>query len=172
LLALRAPQLFAAAAIHSSVPCGAASDAAGAARVMAEGPSSAGSDALAAEARAQAGHKARVPALVIHGSADTTVAPVNAVFLVRQFLLLNGIAPDELPPGDALPPAQMRAVHPRAADYLSSEYYAGRRLAARLLTIPGLGHAWSGGDPAYEFFDDRHLDATALICDFFASHRR
>jgi poly(3-hydroxybutyrate) depolymerase len=63
-------------------------------------------------------------------------------------------------------------VHPRAADYLSSEYYAGRRLAARLLTIPGLGHAWSGGDPAYEFFDDRHLDATELICDFFASHRR
>ena len=171
LLALRAPQLFAAVAIHSSVPCGAASEAAGAARVMAEGPSG-GTDALAAEARARAGNKARVPALVIHGSADTTVAPVNAVYLVRQFLLLNGIAPAELPAGAALPPAQMRAVHPRAADYLSSEYYAGRRLAARLLTIPGLGHAWSGGDPAYEFFDDRHLDATEVICDFFASHRR
>jgi poly(3-hydroxybutyrate) depolymerase len=170
-LALRSPGLFAAVAIHSSVPPGAAFDAADAARVMTEGAWK-GTDALAAEARIKAGEKARLPALVIHGSVDTTVAPVNAVFLVRQFLLLNGIAPYELPPGDALPPAQMRAVHPRAADYLSSDYYAGRRLAARLLTIPGLGHAWSGGNPAYEFFDDRHLDATALVCDFFASHRR
>ena len=53
---------------------------------------------------------------------------------------------------------------------LTREYYAGRRLAARLLTIPGLGHAWSGGDAAYPFFDERYLDATGLVCDFFASH--
>jgi poly(hydroxyalkanoate) depolymerase family esterase len=170
-LALRAPHLFAAAAIHSAVPCGAASDAHDAARVMAEGPIR-DIDALAAEARARAGAKTRLPALIIHGSADRTVAPVNAVFLARQFLLLNGAAPDELPGGAALPPAQIRAFQARATDYLDSEYYAGRRLAARLLTIPGLGHAWSGGDPAYPFFDDRHLDATELICEFFASRHR
>jgi poly(hydroxyalkanoate) depolymerase family esterase len=169
-LALRMPGLFAAAAFHSSVPCGAASDPHDAGRVMAEGPLDARTDALAAQARAAAGAKARVPALVIQGSADTTVAPVNAVYLVRQFLLFNGLAPEELPAGAALPPAQMRAVHPRGSDYLMSEYYAGRRIAARLLTIPGLGHAWSGGDPAFEYCDDRHLDATTLVCDFFASH--
>ena len=95
---------------------------------------------------------------------------MNAVFLVRQFLLFNGL--NDLPPGAALPPAQMRAVHPRAADYLMSEYYAGRRLAARLLTVPGLGHAWSGGNSAHPYFDDRYLDATALVCDFFDAHRR
>ena len=95
---------------------------------------------------------------------------MNAVFLVRQFLLFNGL--EELPPGAALPPAQMRAVHPRAADYLMSEYYAGRRLAARLLTVPGLGHAWSGGIAAHPYMDDRHLDATAVVCDFFDGHRR
>ena len=167
-LALRAPQLFAAVAIHSAVPPGAASDAADAARAMAEGPP-AGTDALAAEARAKTGGKARLPALVVHGSADRTVAPVNAVFLVRQFLLLNGMAPLELPAGAALPPAQIRAFQPRISDYLLGEYYAGRRLAAQLLTVPGLGHAWSGGDSGYEFFDERHLDATELICDFFAS---
>jgi poly(hydroxyalkanoate) depolymerase family esterase len=167
-LALRAPQLFAAAAIHSSVPCGAATDAHDAARVMLEGPSR-GTDALAIEAHAKAGGKARVPALVIHGAVDRTVAPVNAVFLVRQFLLLNGVAPEELPAGAALPPAQVRAFQPRVSDYLLSEYYAGRRLAAQWLAIPGLGHAWSGGDPAYPFFDGRTLDATELICNFFAS---
>jgi poly(hydroxyalkanoate) depolymerase family esterase len=170
-LALRVPQLFAAAAIHSGVPCGAATDAHDAARAMIEGPRG-NTDALAVEARAKSGGKARVPALVIHGAADDVVTPVNAVFLVRQFLLLNGFAPGELPAGAALPPAQIRAFQARVSDYLMSEYYADRRLAARLLTIPGLGHAWSGGDPALPFFDGGRLDATQLVCDFFASHAR
>src|SRR5687767_9191152 len=168
-LALRAPQLFAAAAVHSAVPCGSAFDAADAARVMSEGPKR-GTDEIAIEARAKSGHKARVPALVIHGAADSTVAPVNAAFLVRQFLLLNGI--EQLPSGPALPPAHIRPFQRQVSDYHLSEYYAGRRLAAAFLTIPGLEHAWSGGDPAHRFFDERHLDATELICDFFASHSR
>jgi poly(hydroxyalkanoate) depolymerase family esterase len=170
-LALRAPQLFAAAAVHSSLACGAATDAHDAARAMIEGPRVA-TDALASEARAKAGEKTRLPALVIHGAADTTVAPVNSVFLARQFLLFNGLAPAELPGGAALPPGQVRPFQARVSGYLVADYHAGRRLAARLVTIPGLGHAWSGGDPALEFFDGRRLDATALICDFFAAHPR
>jgi len=170
-LALREPQLFAAAAAHSSVACGAATDAHDAARAMTEGPRAA-TDAMAIEARAKAGGNARLPALVIHGAADASVAPVNSVYLVRQFLLFNGLAPGELPAGAALPPAQVRPFQPRVSDYLAADYHAGRRLAARLVTIPGLGHAWSGGDPVHEFFDGRGLDATALICDFFASHVR
>ena len=123
-----------------------------------------------AEARAAAGAEARMPALVIQARPTRRSHPVNAVFLVRQFLLFNGL--EELPPGAALPPALTRAVHPRAADYVMSEYYAGRRLAARLMTIPGLGHAWSGGDSAFEYCDERYPDATALVCDFFDAHRR
>jgi poly(3-hydroxybutyrate) depolymerase len=170
-LALRMPQLFAAAAFHSGVPCGAAFDAHDAGRVMARGPSGASTDALALQARAAAGAKARLPVLVIQGSADTTVAPVNATFLVRQFLLFNGIPPAELPPGAALPPTLTRAVQPRASGYVMSEYHSGARLAARLVTVPGLGHAWSGGDAAYSYCDDRRLDATALVCEFFSEHQ-
>ena len=168
-LALRMPGLFAAAALHSGVPCGAAYDAHDAGRVMAEGPRDGRTDVLAAEARAAAGPKARVPALILQGSADATVAPANADYLVRQFVLFNG---GELQPGEALPPSVTRAVHPRAFGYVMSEYYAGRRLAARLLTMPGLGHAWSGGDASFEYCDDRYPDATALICEFFEGHRR
>ena len=169
-LALRLPELFSAVALHSGVPCGAAFDAHDAGRVMEKGPRDSRTDALALEARAAAGDKARLPALVIHGSDDKTVSPINGNYLVRQFLLFNGIA--ELPAGNALPPTATRAVQPRGFGYILSEYYAGRRLAARLLTIPGLGHAWSGGNPAFEYADDRHPDATALVCEFFDSHRR
>jgi poly(3-hydroxybutyrate) depolymerase len=170
-LALREPGVFAAAAIHSSLACGAATDAHDAARAMLEGPRAA-TDAIALEARAKAADKARVPALVMHGAADASVAPVNSVFLVRQFLLFNGLAPEDLPAGAALPPAQVRPFRARVSDYLAADYHAGRRLAARLVTIPSVGHAWSGGDSKFEFFDGRGLDATALICDFFASHSR
>ena len=164
-LALRAPQVFAAAAIHSAVPCGSAFDAADAARVMAHGPRG-GTDELAAEARAKSAGRARVPALILQGAEDRAVAPVNAAYLVRQFLILNGA--DALPPAPALPPAQVAAFRRRAA-YGASDYYAGRRLAARLVSVPGLAHAWSGGAPGYAFFDERSLDASELVCDFFAA---
>ena len=166
-LALRAPQLFAAAAIHSAVPCGSASDAADAARVMAAGPLRP-VDEVAAEARAKAGGKARVPALIVHGAADRTVAPVNALFIARQFLILNGA--ENLPPGAALPPAHVRAFDSRV--HIENDFYAGRRLAARLVTVAELGHSWSGGDAAHPFFDARGPDATALACEFFAAHRK
>lgn len=166
-LALRRPELFAAAAFHSAVPAGAATDAHDAQRVMAQGPRDDRTDLFAREARAAAGAKARVPALVIQGAADSTVAPANATFLVRQFMIFNGA--QDLPAGAALPPSHTRVVSPRGTGYIEGDFFAGRRLAARLLTIPGLGHAWSGGDPAYGYFDDAHLEATAVVLDFFAS---
>ena len=166
-LALRMPALFAAAAFHSAVACGAATSAHDATQVMTQGPADEVTDRFAAAARETTGAKARVPALVIHGSADATVDPVNAVYLARQFLLFNGFPPGELPPGAALPPSPTRD-GPRGC--IVSEFHHERRLAAQLVTIPELGHAWSGGDPAYPYGDDRFLDATALICDFFAAH--
>jgi poly(hydroxyalkanoate) depolymerase family esterase len=159
--ALHAPRLFRAVAIHSGLACGIANDAADAARAMAAGPR-AGVEEAALQARAASGDKARVPALILQGEKDGTVAPVNAVHLARQFLLFNGFDPKELPPGAALPRAGL----------LSREgaYYVGRRLAARLMIVPGLGHAWSGGDPAYPYFAAGPVDATRLICDFFHAH--
>lgn len=152
-LALHAPRLFRAVAIHSGLACGVAADAADAMRAMAEGPK-AGVEETALQARAAAHGEARVPALILHGAADEVVAPVNAVHLARQFLLFNGFDPK------ALPPLELR----------SEAYYVRRRLAAKLVVIPGLGHAWSGGDPQYRFFDGAHAEATRLVCDFFAAH--
>ena len=158
-LALNTPGLFRAAAIHSGVPCGVAHDAAGGHRVMTEGPKK---EALPTT-------RGRVPALIIHGRDDRTVAPVNAAYLARQFLVLNGFDPAALPPGAALPQPGMLPLSWRS-DGIDGDYYVGRRLAASVATIAGLGHAWSGGDSAYPFFAPGHEDATRLVCDFFAAH--
>ena len=142
-LALHAPRLFRAVAIHSGVACGVAADAADAARAMAEGPKGCVEE-TALQARAAARGEARMPALILHCAADETVAPVNAVHLARQFLLFNGFDPAALPTGAALPRPGMLPL-----PFPGDEYYVGRRLAAKLVVIPGLGHAWSGGDPQY-----------------------
>ena len=158
-LALHAPGLVRAVAIHSGAPCGAAHDAAEAHRVMAEGPKG---DAFPET-------RGRVPALIIHGKDDRTVAPVNALYLARQFLVFNGFDPAALPPGAALPRPGMLPL-PWRSNGPDGGYYAGARLAARVVTIEGLGHAWSGGDPAQPFFSADGPDATRLVCDFFAAH--
>lgn len=168
-LALHHPSLFRAVAIHSGVPCGVATDAADAVRLMAHGPQ-AGADEAALRARAAARGEVRVPALVIHGAQDEIVAPVNAVHLVRQFLLFHGFDPGALPKDAALPRPGMLPLQWRSSQKLDGEYYVGRRLAARLITVAGLGHAWSGGDPTHPYFDGRHVEATRLVCDFFAAH--
>ena len=165
-LALRAPQVFAGLAVHSGTPCGAASNATTAARVMAEGPGG-GTDVIATQARRDMPEGVRVPALIIQGSADKTVAPVNAAFLARQLLLLNGFALQDLPPGPALPQAQRSASLYRDGTYQVQDHHANGRLAVRLVTIEGLGHAWSGGDAKLSYFDERAPDATRLVCEFF-----
>ena len=155
-LALHAPGLVRAVAIHSGLPCGVALDSSDAARLMAEGPRK---DVVPAT-------RGRVPALILHGKDDRTVAPVNAVYLARQFLSFNG---GEVPADAPLPSPGLLSL-PWRSNGADGDYYVGRRLAARLFTIAGLGHAWSGGDPAYPFFDAEHADATRLVCDFFAAH--
>lgn len=168
-LALHAPRLFRAVAIHSGLPAGVAGDAADAAQVMASGPK-AGADEAALQARAAAHGEARMPALIVHGAQDETVAPVNAIFLARQFLLFNGFDPATMPKGAVLPRPGMLPLHFRSSERPDGDYYVGRRLGAKLVTIPGLGHAWSGGEPGQPYFDGEHLEATRLVCDFFAAH--
>jgi poly(3-hydroxybutyrate) depolymerase len=113
----------------------------------------------------------RVPLLALHGNADNVVAPRNAVALVRQYLRLNGYPPgntdtdpSRMPPADA----ERRTVLAGGRIEVVSEWRREGRLVARYVEIIGLGHAWSGGDPALPYNDAGPPDATALVGDFFA----
>ena len=171
IIGVRFPGLVAAVAVHSGVACGAASSAVAALSVAQHGPDQ-DVEQIASAARAAAAPRAlRVPLLAIHGDADSVVGPRNAVALVRQYLRLNdhpaasaNTDPTRLPPADA----ERRTVLANGRTEVVSEWRRDGRLVARHIEIMGLGHAWSGGDPALEYNDAGPPDATALVGDFFA----
>jgi poly(3-hydroxybutyrate) depolymerase len=104
-----------------------------------------------------------VPSLVIHGSADAMVNPVNAQQLVEQFRLVQS----QLDIGGGEPVFDSeRWIEGAGRSYRQQQMSAGGRLSLRTVIIEGLGHAWSGGDPRHEYFDIEGPSATDLILEF------
>jgi poly(3-hydroxybutyrate) depolymerase len=169
-LGIHRPDLVAGVFVHSGVACGAASSPYAAMGVLRTG---ADTDvaAIAARTRAEADPSTLpVPLVAVHGTDDDVVAAVNARQLVRQYLALNGHpaagegAPEALPPpdgSDARTLADGRAV-------TTVDWRIGERRVARLVTIAGLPHAWSGGDDRLAYNDARPPEATALLGEFVA----
>lgn len=164
MLAVRAPGHFAAIALHSGPAFGEARSGVSALDVMRRGvhrePISLVDEALGE--RAYPG----MPAIIIQGDADTVVAPVNAEQLALQLLRLNGLA-------DA------RGVRPGVVSheifqegYREQDYDCNGTSVVRLCRVADLDHAWSGGDDSVPFHSSTGPDASALIWDFFAAHRR
>jgi len=170
ILALRRPELIAAVGLHSGVAFGAAGSATAAFTAMQLGasrsPAAAVRDALHDPAAFPS-----MPAILIHGGRDGVVSPINLAHLSEQFRTLNGAteriaepvphAPGKLPRG-----AGEGTLH------VQRDYYAGSQLLLRVCEVPGLAHAWSGGDSAFPFHASEGPDASALMWAFFKSHRR
>jgi poly(hydroxyalkanoate) depolymerase family esterase len=119
-----------------------------------------------------------VPVMIVHGDADSTVNPVNAVQAARQFAQTNDWGDDgsdnqSVPPlpqsTTAMPPA-VPGGHPyTVADYSDAQ----GRLQVRLIRVQGLGHTWSGG-PAQPgaVWDPLGPDITELSWAFFSVRAR
>ena len=170
-LGVRHADMFSGVFVHSGLACGAASSAAQAAAAMLQGPSI-DPVKIVAEARAQT-PRVRLPLLAVHGDTDAVVSPINAFQLVRQYLALNDMNPREGPAGER-PPPDAEAFVPLAdgRQMRVAEYLDGRRVTARLIQVPQLAHAWSGGDPAYPFADPKPPDSTALLGEFVEGRLR
>ena len=173
-LGLHLARMFAAVGVHSGVACGAASSPLKAMETLASG-ADAPIEAIAGLARERTSRRALpVPLCVIHGGRDPVVAAVNAVELTRQYLVFNawmaaGASPaGELPPATASASATLDSGRTTSTD----DYRLDGRLVARLIRVPELGHAWSGGDGAYAYNDPLPPDATALFARFFAEAQR
>ena len=141
------PDVVASIGIHSGLGAGAASDMPAAFAAMG--------------GRGPAPAAPRVPTLVIHGGADRTVAPANAV----------AIAAAGRPPGAPRP--RRRPGTEGGRRYARTSVPAGPGAAAvELIEVEGLGHAWSGGAPEGTYADPAGPDASALMMRFFLDHPR
>ncbi|MBK9606582.1 MAG: PHB depolymerase family esterase [Betaproteobacteria bacterium] len=171
LLALHFPDRWAAVAIHSGLPFGAATDIWGAKRAMREGAR----NLLAARAlRLAAPDAPPVPALILHGNEDDVVHRINANLLVRQFLGWNGYFTEaEEWEGAAILSVEDRPVLTRYGHpYILRDYRLPDRAPVRECEVVGMGHAWSGGDAALPYHDELGPDASALMVEFCGYRRR
>jgi poly(hydroxyalkanoate) depolymerase family esterase len=173
-LGVHLARTFAAVGVHSGAACGAASSPLKAMQVLASG-ADAPIEAIATLARERTSARALpVPLCVIHGGRDPVVAAVNAVELTRQYLVFNAWMTAGAAPAREQPPAttSASAILDGSRTMSTDDYRLEGRLVARLIRVPELGHAWSGGDGAYAYNDPLPPDATALFAKFFAEVRR
>lgn len=162
------PRLFAAVGIHSGLPYGAAASQDAAFEVMARGgrdPALQGRHLHAA----MNGQSRVVPTVVVHGSSDRIVCPVNGDQVVGQWLVANGLAAEGR--FDADPNQPSTVVHGQVTGGHSYTRYRwndrGGRPVQEYLRVNGLGHAWSGGSPNGSYTDSRGPDAAVAMWDFF-----
>lgn len=175
-LALNHPEVIAAVAMHSGPVFGAGHSPVGALHVMRHGDAAQAGAAIhgvlqrrsAQSPPAVAGPMPPMPALLIQGDDDRIVHPVNQQQLARQWLQLNGV-PVGATARVALKPAARRGGRNACEIH---DYLVGRKVLLRVARITGLGHAWSGGDPALRFNAKAGPDASRMVLDFLGKHRR
>jgi poly(hydroxyalkanoate) depolymerase family esterase len=164
------PELFAAVAVHSGLAYSSATSLGSALEVMAQG--SGDSDRQGRAARAAMGAHARpVPSIVIHGTADHTVAPANATQVLRQAMIANHLAAPGTCDHDPDHPTSSSSERPdRGYPYTLSRWIDARgALMHELRMIDGLGHAWAGGADGGSFADHRGPSASEAIWSFFGA---
>jgi poly(3-hydroxybutyrate) depolymerase len=123
-----------------------------------------------AAAHAAMGALARpMPAMVVHGSTDATVAPSNGERLLEQFMAANALAaPDTCDFDLARPTTTARDQVDGGYAYTRSQWTdRSGALMHELIKVDGMGHAWSGGAQGGSWTDPRGPDASEAIWRFF-----
>ncbi len=124
--------------------------------------------------KAMSNHSRVVPTIVFHGTADTVVAPLNGDQVVQQWIQTDYLASDKTYAVDYHEPSSIATGQvPGGYSYLTAVWNAPSGEAVQAYwKIDGMGHAWSGGNPASSYTDPRGPDATVAMYDFFMGHPR
>ena len=172
ILGMDTRQTFAGIFVHSGIASGAASGPLAALDVMRRGANTR-YESIAAVARAR-NPASLVPLCAIQGGRDNVVAEINAIQLVRQYLVRNGrLEAAERPPAELpAPDTETSQDIGGGRSVNTTDYRIGDRVVVRLVRVPELGHAWSGGDDSLSYNDAKPPDATAVLGEFIAEQIR
>lgn len=167
ILAVTYPDLFAAAASLAGIPYKSAASSSEAAFVGYGGSSQ--PEALGQRAFDAMGPRARaMPLLVVQGTSDAVVAPINGTQAARQFRDLNErvLGPGSLAAGPTTTGTDGYA-------FTRTTTIAGNGASVvEHLEITGLGHAWPGGKAGEPYADPKGPDASRALWAFFAPRTR
>ncbi|MGV8805645.1 MAG: extracellular catalytic domain type 1 short-chain-length polyhydroxyalkanoate depolymerase [Polaromonas sp.] len=170
ILALRHPQLIAAAGLHSAPVFGTADSPLSGFQAMQQGASLAYRE-RAHEFAASQPQFTGIAVMLIHGRSDPVVRRVNIDQLTTQFAIVNAPLLSSSEPVQRAYAGRSSGRKPLHA-YKTSTYYAGRKPQVVKCEIDALGHAWSGGDASVPFSVAPGPDATQLLWSFFSQHQR
>ncbi len=157
--------------VHSGLEYDAADTASGGTYAMSYGgpdPELKGTDA--ADAMDIYGTTSELPTIVFHGTADTTVYPING----EQAIQTNDLASDGFDDGGVDTTAH-RTYSGRgpSLDYSVSEYHDGNgNSLVEHWQVQGMDHAWSGGISGGEFTAPGGPDASRIIWEFVSGFTR
>jgi poly(hydroxyalkanoate) depolymerase family esterase len=159
-LAATHDDLFAAVAVHSGLAYGSATNV---------------QDAFAAMGRGAKGRGPRArpnrptPSIVIHGTADQTVAIANADHVLEQAMSANRLAAPQTCDFDIRRPTAISQGQIDGGHAYTRSRWADRHgaLIHELLKVEGMGHAWSGGAAGGSYTDPRGPNASDSIWRFF-----
>ncbi len=153
------PDLYTAVGAHSGLGYGAASDLASALQAMKQGDEAAGGlDRVPMSS-------GLTPTIVFHGDRDQTVHRRNGEQILRPWA--SATAQSVRRRADLMTVHQDRVPGGHAYTRYVYRDVEGRPVAEGW-SVHGLGHAWSGGDPAGSYTDARGPDASAEMIRFFA----
>ncbi len=165
------PDLFAAIGVHSGVEYRAATSTMNVLRVMRRGgpnPLQQGQsayDAMGTDARV-------IPTIVFHGTNDAMVNPVNGDQVVQQWMQTDHLASGgAYTAGFNSPSSTTSGQVPNGHVYTVSRWKDdhGNELQ-EYWRVDGMGHAWSGGNPASSYTDPLGPNASLVMYQFFMSH--
>lgn len=162
-------ELFSAIAIHSGMPFRAAYDVSTAYWSLRHGGVLASELSGSLSYRCTPGSHEPLPTLLIHGTNDQRVHPINSEQLASQFANYNDHADDGLRNGSfsLREPERMAATAPGGYRYKIERHRSNGRLLIENIIVEQMGHSWSGGDPAFPHTDPKGPDFSKILVKFF-----
>ncbi len=171
ILGVTYPDVFAAIGVHSGLEYKAATNLSSGWRAMQRGGPDPQQQGLAAYA-AMSSLARIVPTIVLHGTNDTTVAPVNGDQAVQQWMETDQLASQNTYTPDFTRPTHVTSGQvPGGFAYVVATWAnANGGDVQAYWKIRGMGHAWSGGSSAGTYTDSRGPNASLALYNFFVAH--